>query len=272
MAARRRTPADLADEVQAAPGPWLLSNARLRPPSASDSIVAITFAGAAVWSEIALDRRPLQWRKDATAALRRSGYEILAIRSKPFHARRRLRGVAELDAEVQRLNALSRDRSALAMFPRRQPRRRGLPAEEGPFAAEVFDRLRTVHRWALEHVSAFRKGAGMFVQDPAWSAGAWCLFLDDGCERWIDLHVQLFPARRSNPRGDEGFASLESVFRERLGSLGYRQVDVRTKMGPRFAVFEKRVQTLSAARRERQRLDRVLFGEQGSFGGRRSNG
>jgi hypothetical protein len=223
--------------------------------------VSIAFGGSACWSDIALDRGPLQKASDATAALRRSGYEILSTNSKPFHARRPLRGPRELDAEVRRLEALSRDRATIATFPARVLRQPGLPPGVGPFSTGLFNRLRETHAWKLEWVSVGRRGAATFVEAPTWWTGAWCLFLDDGEDRWVDLDVHLFPTGRWKAPSDNDFSRLTRAAQRQLGPFGYRTVKLHRPKGRLYAVFTKRVGTLSEARRERVRLDRIIFGD-----------
>jgi hypothetical protein len=79
----------------------------------------------------------------------------------------------------------------------------------------------------------------------------------------IDLFVQLFqkPSRRRSR--DDDFASLARAFRDHLAPLGYSAVKFRGSKEPHVALFEKRVGTLSEARRERRRLDRYVFGDGG---------
>ncbi len=260
--ATRQTPADLADEILTEGGPWSLSGARFWPldSNAPGSFgVYIDVGEGELWSSVSLDSRP-ETRRAATV-LRRSGYEILSVRSKPFHARRPLRGLRELDAEVRRLTTLSRDRTTIAAFPPRVLRQPGLPAGHGPFSTAAFNHLRHKRDWALEWVSVCRRGPATLVQAP-WAMGAWCLFLDDGDDRWVDLHVQLFKRGTLGPTTiDDDFARLTRAVRQRLGPLGYRPLRLRGRMNTHFAVFEKRVDTLSIARRERARLDSVVFGD-----------
>jgi hypothetical protein len=86
--------------------------------------------------------------------------------------------------------------------------------------------------------------------------------LDDGDDRWLDLHVQLFKLGTRRPATmDDDFARLTRAVRNRLSPLGYRALKLRGAKSPHFAVFEKRVDTLSIARRERARLDEVVFGD-----------
>lgn len=261
----RQTPADLVDEILTRGGRWSLSSARLRPlgaREAGDLNGSVAFCGGDCWSDVPLDSRPLREARLAAEALKRSGYEILSIRSKPFYARRPLRGLRELSAEVRRLELLCRDRTTVGAFPLRVPRQPGLPTGSGPFWTTGFNRLRHVHTWKLDWVSASRKGPATFVEAPTWWTGAWCLFLDDGDDRWVDFHVQLFKRGSRRPTTMDGdFARLTSAARSRLGPLGYRALRLRGRKNPHFAVFEKRVDTLSIARRERAHLDRVLFGD-----------
>jgi hypothetical protein len=257
----RQTPTDLADEILARGGRWSLSGARFRPPEDRETGVSVALGGREFWSDIALDRPASRARTHDAATLKRAGYEILAIRSKPFHARRPLRGLRELDAEVQRLTALSRDRSGLASFPARLPRRPGLPAGDARFSTAAFDRLRYTHGWTPEYVSVCRRGAGTVIGAPGWSTVAWCLFLVDGDERWIYFHVQLY-RKQSDKIARAEFAKLKRTLRGRIAPLGYDAVTLRGLKKPAlFAVFHKRVGTLSAARHGRTRLDRVLFGD-----------
>ena len=257
-------PAILADEITVSDGPWTLSNARLRPTARERKPsfgVSIGMAGRDVCSDVALWGAPPAAR-EAAAALRRSGYEILRLRSKPFHARRPLHGSRELDAEVYRLEALAADASSLALFPPRRARRPGLRHGAGHFPTMLFQRLRQSHAWSLESVVVHRKGPPAFVRAPAWTAGAWCLALDDGDDRLIEIHVQVFLKSSSTNLDSNELARLTRTFRSQLGPLGYTTVKVNwSKKRSLFAVFEKRLPTLAVARRERRRLDHTLFGD-----------
>jgi len=257
----RQVPTDLADEIAARGGPWALSSARFRPPDDCKTSVSILLSEEGLLSEIAIDKRPLRSRSRDAAALRQAGYEILAIRRRPFLARRLLRGQGELDAEVERLVALLHGQSAVASFPSRLPRRRKLPAGNAPFSTSAFERMRNAHRWVAQYVTVSRRGKATILEAPHWSIAAWCLFVNDEDVQLLNFHVQLF--RRSNkaPRATE-FATLERTLRTRLAPLGYSGVVVHgANESAIFATFDKRVDTLAAARRERARLDRVLFGD-----------
>jgi hypothetical protein len=163
------TPARLADEIRTDGGRWSLTFARFRPSSTPQPrafYVSIGLSGGGIWTDVALDSRPSREARGAAEVLERSGYEILSVRSKPFHARRPLRGLRELNAEVRRLEALSRDSAALRSFPTRAPRTPGLPAGPARFSTVAFDRLRHEHGWTLECVSAGRKGSAPFANAP----------------------------------------------------------------------------------------------------------
>jgi hypothetical protein len=78
----------------------------------------------------------------------------------------------------------------------------------------------------------------------------------------IDLHLQLFRKRSNKTNTPAEFAEVQRTMRRRLAPLGYRPSVLRGDKAPQdFAMFDKRVDTLSEARRERSRLDRVLFGD-----------
>ena len=126
----------------------------------------------------------------------------------------------------------------------------------------AFERLRRDHGWTLQWVSAARKGPVTFIHAPAWSSGAWCWLFDDGDDRLLGLHVQLVRKKSSDPASGKEFSRLTRAFRERLEPLGYTTVKLRFggPKRPLFAVLEKGVRTLSGARRERWRIDRILFG------------
>jgi hypothetical protein len=152
--------------------------------------------------------------------------------------------------------------SSLASFPPRRPRPPGLPKGTGPFAKLLFERLRQRHQWSLEFVSVGRRGPPAFVRAAGWNAGAWCLALDDGDDRLLEIHVQVFSKASSKNVDSEELARLTRVFHSHLGPLGYKTVQLNwPKKRPQFAVFEKTVPTLAVARRERGVLDRALFGD-----------
>jgi hypothetical protein len=259
----QETPAMLADEIAARGGPWTLSSARLRPtvrekkPSFG---VSIAIAGHDVWSDVALCGPPAA--RNAAAALKRSGYEILRIRSEPFHARRPLHGSRELDTEVRRLEALAIDVSSFESFPPRRPRPDGLPTGTGRFARMLFQRLRQRHGWQLELVSVHRKGPPTFVRAPGWTAGAWCLAFDDGDDRMLEIHVQVFPKSSSKKVDSDELARLTRAVRSQLSPLGYKTAKINwPRKPPQFVVFEKSFPTLAVGSRERSALDRALFGD-----------
>jgi hypothetical protein len=257
----RQMPVDLADEIRATRGPWRQSGARFRPPGDCGTGISIWLGEGELRSEIALDKRPPRARSHEAVALERTGYELLKSRSRPFHAWRPLRSMRELDAEVKRLTALSLDLRVMASFPHRASRRLPRSTTVRPFSIFAFDRLRHAHGWTAEFVSVGRRGEGRVIEAPGYSTGAWCLFVDDGPDRWIDLHVQLY-RKPSSKSGAAEFAKAQRAIRNRLAPLGYRAVALRgEKVPPLWAIFEKRVSAPSDARRERSRLDRVLFGD-----------
>lgn len=263
-----RAPSELASEIRAKGGGWTLSLARLRPPGSAGRGgfgASIAIGGDDVWAEIAIDHAGAGAAAAAAPPLAEAGYEILRVRSRPFHARRVLYGWREVDAEVRRLEMLAGDSSMVRTMPARRARPAGLPAGAGPFAATIFDRLQNDRGWWLEWISVCRKGPPALVDVPGWRCGAWCLALDDGEERTIDMHVQVFqgPARRGvTPENDaHGLDLAVRAFRAGLAPLRYRAVKLRGPKKPQFAVFEKSLPTLAASRRERAKLDRVLFGD-----------
>jgi hypothetical protein len=221
--------------------------------------VSIAISRGAFWSDIALDSRPLRDARSAVGALKHSGYEILSIRSRPFHARRPIRGLRELDAEVRRLEALARDRKALSSFPSRVARPPGPLAGRGPFSMAALERLRSEHDWMMESVSVGREGSAPFLKAPACSIGARCY--GDRDERQLTVLVQLFERRPGESMTDEEFGRLDRAFRNRLKPLGYVAVKLREPRAQHLAVLDKGVRTLPGARRERERLDRLLFGD-----------
>jgi hypothetical protein len=77
----------------------------------------------------------------------------------------------------------------------------------------------------------------------------------------FEMHVQLFERDPGDPAGARDFARLARAFQDRLEPLGYARVKIRGPKKFLFAVFDKEVRTLAGARRERARLDRVLFGD-----------
>ena len=258
------TPARLADEIRTDGGRWSLTFARFRPSSTPQPrafYVSIGLSGGGIWTDVSLDSRPSRDARGAAEVLERSGYEILSVRSKPFHARRPLRGLRELNAEVRRLEALSRDSAALRSFPTRAPRTPGLPAGPARFSTVAFDRLRHEHGWTLECVSAGRKGSAPFANAPKWRAGAWCWILDVEDKRRLELYVQLFEPHRNASPDPKELARLTRAVSDRLEPLGYAPLKVRGPKRPPIAMFEKAVRGLAVARRERGRLDKVLFGD-----------
>jgi hypothetical protein len=255
----RQTPADLADEIRATRGLWLLDGARLQL-SAGDAGVSIAIGGGGVWSDVALERLWAGRLSQAATGLRRSGYEIVSIRSKPFHARSPLRGLREIDAETRRLVALTRDGAILASFPRRMARRPGLPGGRGPISMAALERLTCGHGWTLQYITASRMGPATIIQAPAWSIGAWCCFLDDGDDRLIFFHVQLFSNRGIEPKADD-FARLERTFRKHIAPLGYRAIALDGKPKPALRRVREAGRHASCGTPRTRALDRVLFGD-----------
>jgi hypothetical protein len=70
----------------------------------------------------------------------------------------------------------------------------------------------------------------------------------------------LHQGRAEAPSGGE-LARLTRAFRDRLEPLGYAPVKLRGAMRQSLVMFDKGVRTLSEARRERERLDRVVFAD-----------
>ena len=260
----RSTPADLADEIRTRGGRWSLTGARLRPPGPRGERTfdaAIAFGGGRVWSEVQLDSRAVREARAAAELLKRSGYEILSVRSNPFHARRPVRGMRELEAEVRRLEALSFDRGGLASFPPRVSRPPGLPSGPGPFRLDAFDRLLDALGWTVEWAAVGRTGPALFVRKPGLRAGAACSWAIDGVGRLRrDSYAYLSLGRRIESVDPAEVGRLLLALRERLEPLGYTPIEGR---GPRriSPIVDKAVRSLPEARRERARLDRVLFGD-----------
>ena len=76
------------------------------------------------------------------------------------------------------------------------------------------------------------------------------------------LDVQLFNRHPSKTYTATEFVKLKRALHNRLAPLGYRAIGPHSvNKPPLFAFFDKHVDTLAAARRERARLDRVLFGD-----------
>ena len=84
---------------------------------------------------------------------------------------------------------------------------------------------------------------------------------DDEDNRRLELYVQVLqPHRNASPHQRE-LARLTRAVKDRLEPLGYAPLKVRGPKRPPIAMFEKAVRGLAVARRERERLDRVLFGD-----------
>jgi hypothetical protein len=221
-------PATLADEIAASGGPWMLSRARFRPGIAKGTKTLgsqIDISGRDVWSEVNLwGDRPAAERAGAT--LKRSGYTILGTPSTG--------------------PAFARPRSS--------------PKEKGPLAGGPFEHLREGHAWSLELVMATRRGSPAFLRAPGWVAGAWCWAMDDGVERMLEIHVQIFSKSRSRSVDSGELARLTRAARSRLAPLGYRTLEIK-RGHPPIAMFNKEFATLATARRARRDLDRALFGD-----------
>jgi hypothetical protein len=264
----RQTPGDLADEILPDGGPWFLDSALFRPsePKTASYVSVSLFdaAAAACCSGIMLNRGELQKGRDTAGALKRSGYEMRG----PVYATRPLRGLRELDAEVRRLEALAGGRATIASFPARALRRPPRLNDIGSFPAGAFNRLRHAHAWILESVCVGRGGPVTFVEAPTSSTKASCNFSDDGDERSLDLYVYIFRKWPRTDASEKDFVRSTRAARQRLTPLGYRAFKVLGPKyplpgteGPSYALFTKRVGTLAEARRERARLDRVIFGD-----------
>ncbi len=259
----RTAPGDLADEILTDGGRWSLDSVRFRPQlttSRHSFAVTIDVDGRSVWSGVRLDSRPARDARPAAELLERAGYEILSVRSMPFFARRSLRGFRELDADVRRLDALAHDRSALKDFRARAPRERGHPSTAPPFSIATFERLRDEHGWVVEQANAARRGPVTFAYGPGWLTGArlWAADIDD--DRRLGLHVQVY-GKRSDAAAEAEREQLSQRVREILEPLGYTLMRFTGRPQQSLIMLEKDVSTLAAARRERKRLDRVLFGD-----------
>ena len=73
--------------------------------------------------------------------------------------------------------------------------------------------------------------------------------------------MQLFQPHRNASPDPKELARLTRAVSDRLEPLGYASLKVRGPKRPPFVMFERAIRGLAVARRERGRLDTVLFGD-----------
>ena len=97
------------------------------------------------------------------------------------------------------------------------------------------------------------------VDERIWGAVGWChLLLDEGVE--MDVGVQLYPRHSKNPPNDDDLTSAACALRRTLRSFGYHSLKITGRNAPKLVMMEKAVKTIAEARRERRRIDRLIFG------------
>ncbi len=194
-----------------------------------------------------------------SAALRRAGYRVgRVVATNWCFATRSLRGPAELASEVSHLEAIAHDPAAIERLPARAPRGRTHDARRLAGAAQRYLEMRPGWTWTWG--AAKRTGRPAFLEAGAWRALTYCSLLDDPADDWhLNVGVQLFQAGSPDPRS---LRRIRRTLRSLLDRHGYRMLRQRAAPGraASFAMMDMDLRSLASARRERARLDALIFG------------
>ena len=76
----------------------------------------------------------------------------------------------------------------------------------------------------------------------------------------MEVGVQLYPANPRHPPDDAAVATATRALRALLRPFGYRLLKFSGRNPPKLVMMEKAVRNIAGARRERHRIDRVIFG------------
>jgi|GEM_PF-3900979 len=186
--------------------------------------------------------------------LRTAGFDI-----SDGSASRELPGMRALDAEIAWIQRVSVDHAELLVPPARRPKL-GTPAlasatARRPFRHAAFTRAALVPGWNTMHAFAGRTSTRPMLGLEGWRVQAFCsASVDEDGER-LELLVTLDaterPTKREASRASERLSAT-------LVPLGFEGGARRTNNGW-WGIFQKPCGTLQEARRDRRRLDRVLF-------------
>jgi hypothetical protein len=260
----KASPHALAEEIAAERSPWAIYGARFAcrlTRAASTPRIRVEHA----WVELNKGRLACTLKYSGSAiqvqsaadAARRAGYWVGAQKGW-FVARRSVRR-GELGAEMRRLEGVARDPSSISAFPARSPRPTAFT--KSPFPISALAHLRGTKGWDWEWVGVQRLGTPSCVDGSVWGAVTWCSLLIGVQEKSLNVGLQLFPKSSKRRVGGRDLGRARQCVRLQLEPLGYREIKVRrTREAPTLGIFEKDLPGLAAARRERARLDRLVFG------------
>ncbi|MBL0193359.1 MAG: hypothetical protein IPQ09_03870 [Myxococcales bacterium] len=186
--------------------------------------------------------------------LRTAGFDI-----SDGSASRELPHSRALDAEIAWIQRTSRRHGELLAPPARRPKL-GKPALASatarcPFRRAAFTRAALVPGWNTMHAFAGRTSARPMLGLEGWRVQAFCsASVDEDGER-LELLVILYATERPTKReASRASARLSAT----LAPLGFEGGARRSNNGW-WGFFQKPCATLQEARRDRRRLDRVLF-------------
>jgi hypothetical protein len=260
----RDVPRELADEIAEAEGAWSLYQIRLVPPKAKTETplfsVALSLLLGQCWSEIGFSASTPSDVRRAVKILRTAGY-VVSEDAKVIHAHRVLRGTREMATEFARLGLLRQDPLSLHSFPARAHRAHKAPAQSRrqTISTPALRYLSTLPRWKWDCTSAQRKGPPAFAEAKTWSAVAWNTALLDEDDTLIDVGMTLSPPQLGSVESKD-VRRLLRILREAFAPHGYRVRHLFHDDGhPQVLYAEKSVVSLSRARAERERLNRMLF-------------
>lgn len=245
--------------------PWIVYGARFRHDASSDGGSAciamwlnLSRGDSFALIDVDVHETNDKWPRKHISGLRRVGYTTHG--RTPTVVRRPLRGRVEILAEASRAGLLRSPVEVAALRPRSPrpiPKRGTLPFPNAAFA----ELQKRNEEWLLEWLAVEHRGPCTFTPD--WRAVSWFSVLDDGEEQHLDVGVQLFRRPGRSPATVGEFERLRRAMRDLLGPHGYRYLKVRyVREEPPYEMinFDKAVKSLADGRRERARIDRLVFG------------
>jgi hypothetical protein len=198
------------------------------------------------------------------ASLRRAGYHVAPLGEQDWtFARRPLRGHRELVREARHLETVALDVDAVTRLPERAVR----PTSSSPraFPVAALEYLKGLPEWTWSWAAAERRGRLAFLPDaPAWRILAWCsLIIEPSDDPYIEVGAQVFPSDGDAQAEPKTLRRIKRALAAQLQPHGYRPIRFRAKgaVCPAAIWMYRRVDTLSVARAERRRLDRLIIGD-----------
>ena len=124
----------------------------------------------------------------------------------------------------------------------------------------TLDFFRDLTGWTWSWAAADRSGRPAFPGDEAqqWRALTWCSLWDLGDGPQLDVGVQAFAGNA----GAKEYGRIKRSLLALLEPAGYRALRARARRGhpPTTLSVVKSIHDLAGARRERARLDQLIFG------------